>query len=182
MKQQPDNKHENVHALIEQLGTAPHAAVTLVAEFLLNELKGKTAAEIPPGFQDVLMRILSSTPTSPVSDGLALERSLVVYVDVDDTMVRTVGTKRIPMPQVIDRVKELKADGAVLYCWSTGGYEYARLSAEEFGIQDCFEGFLTKPHVYIDDQEVRDWRRCFWILPSNCATHDFSSLKEQLLP
>lgn len=30
----------------------------------------------------------------------------VVFVDVDDTLVRSVGTKRIPMTAVIARVRE----------------------------------------------------------------------------
>jgi hydroxymethylpyrimidine pyrophosphatase-like HAD family hydrolase len=40
---------------------------------------------------------------------------MVVYVDVDDTLVRTAGTKRIPMPRTIDRVRELHTDGHELY-------------------------------------------------------------------
>jgi len=31
----------------------------------------------------------------------------IVFVDVDDTLVRSVGTKRIPMPAVIAEVKRL---------------------------------------------------------------------------
>lgn len=92
----------------------------------------------------------------------------IVYVDVDDTLVRSFGTKRIPLPEVITHVRQLKDAGAVLYCWSTAGADYARSSAKEFGIEDCFEAFLPKPHVYIDDQELQDWRRCLWISPSNC--------------
>jgi phosphoglycolate phosphatase-like HAD superfamily hydrolase len=99
----------------------------------------------------------------------------VVYVDVDDTMVRSVGTKRIPLPEVIEHVRQLKDAGATLYCWSTGGAEYARSTAREFRIEHCFEGFLPKPHVYIDDQELKDWRRCLWVNPSNCRG---TSLKE----
>ena len=40
---------------------------------------------------------------------------MVVFVDVDDTLVRTVGTKRIPMPRVIERVKKLHVEGATIY-------------------------------------------------------------------
>src|SRR3989442_1236349 len=60
-----------------------------------------------------------------------------VFVDVDDTLVRSAGTKRIPMPSVIQHVRELHAQGAVLYCWSSGGAEYARQSAEELGLAQC---------------------------------------------
>lgn len=85
---------------------------------------------------------------------------LIVFVDVDDTLVRSVGTKRIPMPRVIERVRAMHRDGATLYLWSTGGAEYARSSAAELGITECFTGFLPKPNLIIDDQAVADWRAC----------------------
>lgn len=50
-----------------------------------------------------------------------LEPPLIVYVDVDDTLVRTFGTKRIPLGTTVGHIKALAADGAVLYCWSSGG-------------------------------------------------------------
>jgi hydroxymethylpyrimidine pyrophosphatase-like HAD family hydrolase len=84
----------------------------------------------------------------------------VVFVDVDDTLVRSVGTKRIPMPRVVDRVKSLHKDGAILYLWSSGGADYARDSAKELGIADLFTAFLPKPTIIIDDQPVSDWRDC----------------------
>ena len=46
---------------------------------------------------------------------------LVVYVDVDDTLVRSVGTTRIPVPAAVDHVRRLAEQGATLYCWSAGG-------------------------------------------------------------
>jgi hypothetical protein len=46
---------------------------------------------------------------------------MVVFVDVDDTLVRSVGTKRIPIPAVIAWVRRQAATDAVLYCWSSGG-------------------------------------------------------------
>jgi FMN phosphatase YigB (HAD superfamily) len=95
-------------------------------------------------------------------------RRTVVYVDVDDTLIRTVGSKRIPMPAVVAYVRRAAADGAELYCWSTGGAAYARAAAAELGIADCFAAFLPKPHVIVDDQAVADWRTCAHVLPSNC--------------
>lgn len=83
---------------------------------------------------------------------------MVVLVDVDDTLVRTAGTKRIPMVRTIERVRALHAEGHELYLWSTGGAEYARESAVELGIEQLFVGFLPKPQVYIDDQEFGEWR------------------------
>ena len=40
--------------------------------------------------------------------------TLVIYVDVDDTFVRSVGTKRIPIPGTIAQIRRLKNDGAEL--------------------------------------------------------------------
>lgn len=90
-----------------------------------------------------------------------------IYVDVDDTLVRSVGTKRIPMPTVVARVRELHADGVALYLWSSGGAEYARASAVELDIQECFVAFLPKPDAYVDDQPVHQWRFCRHVLPGN---------------
>jgi len=82
----------------------------------------------------------------------------IIYIDVDDTFVRSIGTKRIPMPNVLRHIRELKAQGALLYCWSSGGGEYALQSAREFGVEECFEAFLPKPHFIVDDQEPNCWR------------------------
>jgi predicted HAD superfamily phosphohydrolase YqeG len=94
-------------------------------------------------------------------------RQRVVFIDVDDTLVRSVGTKRIAMPSVVARVRELHAQGAALYLWSLGGAEYARSSASELGVETCFVAFLPKPDVYVDDQPVSDWRFCKHVLPAN---------------
>jgi predicted HAD superfamily phosphohydrolase YqeG len=91
----------------------------------------------------------------------------VVFVDVDDTLVRSVGTKRIPMTAVIARVRELHAAGVALYLWSSGGADYARSSAVELGIESCFIAFLPKPDAYLDDQAVHEWRYCLHVLPGN---------------
>jgi cation transport ATPase len=85
---------------------------------------------------------------------------MVVYVDVDDTLVRWVGTKRIPIPRVVERVRSLHSEGAVIYLWSTGGADYAQSVASDLGIKECFAGFLPKPTLIIDDQAVQDWRDC----------------------
>jgi hypothetical protein len=85
---------------------------------------------------------------------------MVVYVDVDDTLVRWVGTKRIPIPRIVERVRALHSEGAVIYLWSTGGADYARSVASDLGLQACFTGFLPKPTLIIDDQAIQDWRDC----------------------
>lgn len=98
-----------------------------------------------------------------------------MYVDVDDTLVRSVGTKRIPIPAVVRHVRELYDAGAELYCWSSGGADYARESAHALGVGGCFRAFLPKPHVLLDDQEPNEWLRLLTVHP---ATVDGASIKE----
>ena len=85
---------------------------------------------------------------------------MVVFVDVDDTLIRSVGPKRIPIPRVVDRVRSLHRDGHTLYLWSTAGADYARSAASQLGLVECFAGFLPKPNLIIDDQPVAEWRAC----------------------
>jgi hypothetical protein len=80
---------------------------------------------------------------------------MIVYVDVDDTLVRSAGGARIPMTGVIEHVKQLKSRGATLYLWSAGGADYCRSTAIELGIM-------------IDDQEVKDWVFCTTFHPATC--------------
>lgn len=99
-----------------------------------------------------------------------MNRQLCIYVDVDDTLIRSVGSTRIPIPSVIRHVAELHEQDTLLYCWSSGGADYARRSAEEVGIAHCFAGFLPKPHVLIDDQRVMEWPQFLHVYPSSCRT------------
>ena len=94
----------------------------------------------------------------------------VIYFDVDDTLVRSVSTKRIPIPAAIASVRTLKQSGARLFLWSTGGAEYARATAEELNLVECFEGFLPKPNVIVDDQAVSEWRDFRHFLPGQEVT------------
>jgi hypothetical protein len=48
---------------------------------------------------------------------------MVIFVDVDDTIVRSFGTKRIPIPAVIEAIRQLFAQGETLYCWSRADYK-----------------------------------------------------------
>jgi phosphoserine phosphatase len=91
---------------------------------------------------------------------------MVVYIDVDDTLVRSVGAKRIPMPIVIERVRNLHSGGAILYLWSSGGAEYARATAEELKITPCFAAFLAKPTHILDDQRISEWRDLVYVHPN----------------
>lgn len=106
--------------------------------------------------------------------------SLVVYVDVDDTLVRSFGAKRIPMTLVVEHVRELHRGGARLYCWSSGGAEYAQASARELGIESCFLGFLSKPNVLIDDQSPAEWRRLVCVHPNQAASKTLDEYEAML--
>jgi len=90
----------------------------------------------------------------------------VVYFDVDDTLVRSVGTKRLPIVASVDRVRSLHASGATLYLWSSGGAEYARSTADELGISSCFTGFLAKPTRIVDDQHITQWHGLIHLHPN----------------
>ncbi len=81
----------------------------------------------------------------------------VFYIDVDDTFVRSFGAKRIPISSTLRAIRALAESGAELYCWSSGGADYARASAEEFGVADCFRAFLPKPQILIDDMPLSTW-------------------------
>jgi hydroxymethylpyrimidine pyrophosphatase-like HAD family hydrolase len=82
----------------------------------------------------------------------------VIYVDVDDTLIRSAGSKRIPIPATIARVRHLHQSGVTLYLWSSGGADYARATAVELNLTECFSGFLPKPTAIIDDQHFTEWR------------------------
>jgi hypothetical protein len=75
----------------------------------------------------------------------------------------------IPMPATINHVRSLAVDGVELWCWSTGGADYAKSIAVGLEIADCFTGFLPKPNVIIDDQNVAEWRQCLEVGPGSLA-------------
>lgn len=82
----------------------------------------------------------------------------VVFVDIDDTLIRSVGNKRIPMPHVVRKVRELSAQGCRLFAWSAGGGDCAKEVAQELNLADLFEGFLPEPTIMIDDLRPEHWR------------------------
>jgi hypothetical protein len=51
-------------------------------------------------------------------DALFRYKPMVIFVDVDDTIVRSFGTKRIPIPTVIEAIRQLFAQGETLYCYA----------------------------------------------------------------
>lgn len=111
---------------------------------------------------------------------MTTDKTLIIFVDVDDTFVRSFGTKRIPIRATIEHLKAIKSKGADLYCWSSGGAEYARSSAKEFGIEDIFTAFLPKPHVFIDDMEISEWRNSLQMHPNRCINMTPDDYAEKL--
>jgi len=110
-----------------------------------------------------------------------MRKPFYVYVDVDETFVRNYGAKRVPMPPVIEHIRELKEQGAVMYCWSSGGAEYAQTSAREFGIEQCFVGFLPKPEVVLDDMQFSKWRNLLEVHPNECPNNTVESYRKRII-
>lgn len=95
------------------------------------------------------------------------ERVMTVFVDVDDTLVRSFGSKQVPMSGTVEGVRRLAAaDNVVLYCWSSGGADYARSVCERLGIVGLFAGFLPKPDLMLDDQAPSDWKGLLVLHPN----------------
>ena len=94
-----------------------------------------------------------------------------IYIDVDDTLIRSVGKKQIPMPSSAEYVRRMYSAGHDLYCWSRGGGDYAREVAITLQIEDCFVAFLPKPDICLDDQGDKLLDYCQVILPSNASNH-----------
>jgi phosphoglycolate phosphatase-like HAD superfamily hydrolase len=143
-----------------ELGTAhaePDQSVCFqaAAEQSANDIAADEAAQV---------RHVSAFPESCSVAGLA------VYVDVDETLLRHYGTRQIPIPSVIKQVKALHKQGAELYCWSSMGAAYARECAENCGVVHCFQAFLPKPQVIVDDQQPKAWRRILHVHPSQCSS------------
>lgn len=109
-----------------------------------------------------------------------MTRPLVIYVDVDDTLVRSFGAKRIPISEMVARVRVLCDEGATLYCWSSGGGAYAEAAARELGIHDCFVGFLPKPHVLIDDVRLSAWPERVELHPNEARNTSTTLLRSRL--
>src|SRR5262245_24480464 len=140
--------------LFEMLSrAAPDGAVRPVdsaEQRALWELQAELERTLPepflPNYRDVLEEARRRLQC-PDIDAPTGPTPIVALVDVDDTLVRSAGSKRIPMRSVIERVRELHLAGVQLYCWSTGGAEYAHRSAVEVGLADCFLAFLAKPRL-----------------------------------
>ena len=111
-----------------------------------------------------ITEIFDQTMTNPTA-----QKESVIFVDVDDTLIRSFGSKQIPIPNTIRYVREMFNAGNVLYCWSRGGAQYSRDVATKLGIADCFVCFLPKPNVVIDDRLEKLLDHCEFIHPNNAV-------------
>ncbi len=101
-----------------------------------------------------------------------------IYIDVDQTLVRTVAGRWVPNQDLRQKVREWKAAGAVLYCWSSQGADYARRAAQECRVADCFVAFLPKPHVLVDDQKIE--ASLLQLAPTTAARLSVAEIRTQL--
>ena len=91
----------------------------------------------------------------------------VIFVDVDDTLIRSSGTKQIPIPHAVQYVRKMHQSGHLLFCWSRGGADYSREVALRLGIADCFVCFLPKPDLVLDDRLRKCLDHCEFLHPNN---------------
>ena len=137
------------------------------------EISGATAADydfIAHARQDVARLVSEVRRLRELADSPNAGSGPIVFVDVDDTLVRSAGSKRIPIPSVLQHVRDLHRSGARLYCWSSGGADYARRTAVDLGVDTCFRAFLPKPHAIIDDQTPAEWRNMLCVHPNTAVS------------
>ncbi len=127
------------------------------SSFMIAEGRNNTA-------HGMITEILDDTMIDPNP-----RKETVIFVDVDDTLIRSCGPKQIPIPNAIDYVREMFNAGNVLYCWSRGGAQYSRDIATKLGIADCFVCFLPKPDVVLDDRLEDLLNHCEFIHPMNAG-------------
>ena len=80
--------------------------------------------------------------------GSPWKKGMVIFVDVDDTLI---DRHDAPKDHVVRFVVEAARKGCVLYLWSQGGADYAAETAIRLGLANCFEGYLPKPDIAVDD-------------------------------
>ena len=60
--------------------------------------------------------------------------------------------------------------------------EYAKASASEFGIAECFLAFLPKPEILLDDRSLDEWRRLIAVHPNTCVSMTLDDYRAKLTP
>jgi hypothetical protein len=106
--------------------------------------------------------------------------ALCIFVDVDGTLIRFQGGTSRPDGDLVLRARQWKSEGALLYCWSSRGADYAQKIARQLQIEDCFSAFLCKPHVLVDDQSLNDWPCLVHLYPAQVGNHSLDSLRNMV--
>ena len=107
-------------------------------------------------------------------------KPVVIYVDVEGTLVNTIGNRQVPIEAVIQHIRDLYEHGAELYCWSSAGASFAENVANSIGLVECFKAFLPKPNVMIDDIAITDWRQLLQIHPRHCVSKSLYDYEDAL--
>lgn len=107
--------------------------------------------------------------------------SKIVFIDVDDTLVRSFGSKQIPITHSVNCLKKLFQNGVEIFLWSSGGAEYCKKVAQNLGVSECIKGYLPKPNAYIDDQKMEEWKLCKHYYPGEVdqLSTDFDLTNEE---
>ena len=66
---------------------------------------------------------------------------------------------------LIQHVRDLDGAGLALFARSTAGAGHACTTAIELGLEGCFQTFLPRIHIIIDDQAPAEWRRLIHVHP-----------------
>lgn len=62
--------------------------------------------------------------------------------------------KNMPMIRLL---REEHARGSYILVWSRGGFEWAYSVVEALKLEDSVDQIMSKPLVYLDDTDVKDW-------------------------
>lgn len=71
-----------------------------------------------------------------------------------------VTNSKIKMTSHMPNIRLLKEEhhrGSHIIVWSRGGYEWAEAVIEALGLEKYVSDVYTKPYVYFDDLDVKEW-------------------------
>ena len=68
----------------------------------------------------------------------------IIFIDIDDTLVRTYGLKRIPIPKTIQAIFRFHKEGSEIYLWSNGGSDYCKKNSKRIRNRQMHYRIFTK--------------------------------------
>jgi hypothetical protein len=112
-----------------------------------------------------LVLSLSFASQNQGTQRLPWNRKSIIYIDVDDTLIRTFGTKQIPIPRSADYFRRMHMS-------YTDGVELEQtiletLRQSSVSISDLSASFLPKPDIVLDDRLEILLEHCEFIHPNN---------------